>query len=174
GGQSIVVTTYSPSGDTCDMKPMRRSPVRRPLAVLHWMTFSSRIAVSRSTGVSVYMPRLCCNPSRSIPSVLPSFEKEWQLAHIGTPSIIRRLRDVAQPPGDQPHRFRCKWLDDARLSLRRHQWHVAIEDRRPNLICRGVDCDASAGNHLRPAQAGERHRGCLVLLDRLPQRCTGS
>src|ERR1022692_4050140 len=40
----------------------------------------------------MYIPRLFCRPSRSIPIVLPSEENEWQLAHTGRFSITTRLR----------------------------------------------------------------------------------
>src|ERR1035441_6300992 len=88
-----MVTTYCPSGETCDMKPTRMSPVSLPSEVLHSITSLVEIDICGRMGTSVYMPLSFCGPSRSIPSVLPSREKEWQLAHVYMPVRSRRLRD---------------------------------------------------------------------------------
>ena len=50
--------------------------------------------VSLRTGTSAYRPLSFCGPSTSMPIHLPSWEKEWQLAQVGSPDIITRLRPV--------------------------------------------------------------------------------
>ena len=66
-----MVTTYWPSGETCDMKPTRICEVSFPLTERHSISFFG--------------------PSRSIPRVLPSRENEWQLAQVGMLSSNKRL-----------------------------------------------------------------------------------
>ena len=44
------------------------------------------------TSASAYRPLSFCGPSMSMPSVLPSSEKEWQLAQVGIPVSTTRLR----------------------------------------------------------------------------------
>ena len=71
------------------------------------MTSSLRMDICGCDGAMAYRPLSFCGPSKSIPSVLPSREKEWQLAQVCMPvqqQPAARLADVAQPPGDQRHR----------------------------------------------------------------------
>src|ERR1035438_3841809 len=85
-GASIEVTTYCPSGETCDMKPnllLAGSPEKD----CHFNTSSLRMDVSFLTGTRPYSPLSFAGPSTSNPSVLPSLEKEWQFAQVGRPCI---------------------------------------------------------------------------------------
>src|ERR1035437_4590743 len=77
--------TYCPSGDTCDMNATRRFPHSFPRNELHVTTSWLRITVWGATETSAYMPLSLRGPSRSMPSVLPSREKEWQLAQVCNP-----------------------------------------------------------------------------------------
>src|SRR5450759_4782458 len=86
-----VVTTYWPSGETCDMNPTRVLPSSLPRAALHSITSWLRMGMFGEMDASVYMPLWFWGPSRSMPSVLPSREKEWQLAQVGIPSSSSRL-----------------------------------------------------------------------------------
>ena len=87
----MVVTTYRPSGETCDMKPIRSLPPSLPRKVLHSMTFSLRIAAWGWIGKRAYRPLLFRGPSTSIPMVLPSRETEWQFVQEWRPVITTRL-----------------------------------------------------------------------------------
>ena len=102
----IVVTTYFPSGETWDMKPSRTWAPSLPRKELHAITSSLRMAICGLMETSAYKPLSFCGPSRSSPSVLPSREKEWQFAHVCSPSSSPgcRFGDVAQPPGNQRDR----------------------------------------------------------------------
>src|SRR6185312_8006901 len=96
-GGPIEVITYWPFGETCDMNPKRLTagselfPSRLSRNELHRITSWLRIVVSFDTGTSAYNPLSFFGPSMSSPSVLPSFENEWQLAHVGRFSITTRL-----------------------------------------------------------------------------------
>ena len=48
-----------------------------------------------STVLMAYRPLSFCGPSRSIPRVLPSAEKEWQLAQVCMPSSTTLPRGSA-------------------------------------------------------------------------------
>ena len=162
------------------MKPTRSLPPSLPAErapVDHVLVADRRAAAG--SGTSAYRPLSFCGPSRSMPSVLPSREKEWQLAQVCRPSISRRLwgsADVAQPPGDQRHGVGAERLDDALLRLRGHQRHVAVEDGRADRVRRGPD--RRPGRATRPAAAtcrvaGDREDGGAAgrsPLDRLPGR----
>jgi hypothetical protein len=50
-----------------------------------------RIVIRGWTLTIAYSPLSFWGPSISIPSALPSAEKEWQLAQVCSPSIITRL-----------------------------------------------------------------------------------
>ncbi len=39
------------------------------------------------SGIIAYSPLSFCGPSTSMPSVFPSRDTEWQLAHVGSPVI---------------------------------------------------------------------------------------
>ena len=90
-GSLIVVATYRPSGETCDMKAARRRPPSLPRKDLHWITSSLRMVVWGRTDTRAYSPLSFCGPSTSTPSVSPSRENEWQLAQVGKPSMSFRL-----------------------------------------------------------------------------------
>src|ERR1035441_808629 len=90
-GSLIVLTTYFPSGETCDMKATRRLPPNGPLNELHFTMSSIWMTVCGLTATMAYSPLSFCGPSTSNPRVLPSRENEWQLAQVGKPSINFRL-----------------------------------------------------------------------------------
>src|ERR1035441_1199051 len=90
-GSLMVLTTYFPSGETCDMKATRKLPPKGPLNELHLMMSSLRMVVCGPTEPIAYSPLSFCGPSTSNPRVLPSRENEWQLAQVGNPSINFRL-----------------------------------------------------------------------------------
>src|ERR1039457_6690772 len=87
----MVVTTRRPSGEIWDMNPTRRVPPSFPRKVLHSTTFSSRTVMRGDTGTMAYNPLSLRGPSRSIPMVFPSREKEWQLAQLWIPVMTTRL-----------------------------------------------------------------------------------
>src|ERR1035441_712792 len=87
----MEVTTYLPVGDTCDMNPKRLGD---PCSVkaLHRMTYLFSMEATLLKGTSPYNALSFCGPSTSMPSVFPSPEKEWQLAHVGRFCITTVLR----------------------------------------------------------------------------------
>ena len=56
-------------------------------------TFSGRMDISGAMGAMTYVPLSFSGPSKSIPKVLPSLEKEWQLAQVWRPVSSSRLLD---------------------------------------------------------------------------------
>src|ERR1035438_3269714 len=86
----MVVTTYFPVGDTCDMNPKRLGD---PCSVkaLHRITYLFSMDDTLVMGISPY---------KSMPSVFPSRETEWQLAHVGRFVITTLL------PGSETFRRR--------------------------------------------------------------------
>ena len=70
-------------------------------------------------GTSPYNALSFCGPSTSMPSVFPSRETEWQLAHVGRFSIITLLlvsETYAQAPFDHRKHGIRQGLDDAPLT----------------------------------------------------------
>ncbi len=96
-GGPIDVTTNRPSGETCDMNPNRFTDGSELLVFgssrneLHRITSTFRIVMFLLTGTIAYRPLSFFGPSMSRPSVLPSVEKEWQLAQVGRSSMTVRL-----------------------------------------------------------------------------------
>ncbi len=88
-GTSTEVTTYFPSGETCDMKPNRCGVFSVNAA--HLMTRSLLMELTFWSGSSAYNPLLLFGPSTSSPSVFPSRETEWQLAQVGRFCIMMVL-----------------------------------------------------------------------------------
>src|ERR1039457_6836219 len=82
----MVVTTYFPVGDTCDMNPKRLGD---PCSVkaIHRITYLFSMDDTLLMGISPYNALSFCGPSTSMPSVFPSREMEWQLAQVGRFSI---------------------------------------------------------------------------------------
>ena len=161
-----MVTTYWPSGETCDMKPKRfavgpsvftgAAPGNAPQR----MTSSLRMVISFWTLTSAYRPLSFCGPSMSSPSVLPSSAKEWQLAQVGRPcmmtllcgSLTFRKRQAISPMAE------CgSGLDDAVHGRRRDQRHVPVEDRRTHRILRCLNGDVAASKR-RAFPLGPRTR----------------
>ncbi len=95
----MVVTTYFPVGDTCDMNPKRLGD---PCSVkaLHRITYLFSMDDTLVMGISPYNALSFCGPSTSMPSVFPSRETEWQLAHVGRFVITTLL------PGSETFRRR--------------------------------------------------------------------
>src|SRR4051794_9868729 len=76
----MVVITYLPSGDTCDMNPIRSWGLVSPLNDAHEIMSFVRTVIFRVTGTTAYRPLSLRGPSMSRPRVLPSRLNEWQFA----------------------------------------------------------------------------------------------
>jgi len=74
------VTIYCPSGEIRDMKPTLDPTLAPSRKELHSTTFWLPMDMRGLTGVMEYSPLSLAGPSRSMARVLPSAEKEWQLA----------------------------------------------------------------------------------------------
>ena len=114
--------------------------------------------------------------------VLPSVEKEWQLAQTCWPSSRRwlaGLADIAQPPCDQGHAGVGERLDHALFQFGRHQRHVAIKDRRAHGVAGRGEGHSAARNRVMPgavAKTGNCYFGRGVrgaFLDLRPHGCIG-
>src|ERR1017187_605458 len=88
----VFYPTRRPSGDTWDMNPSRSWLPNSPRKLVHEITSSLRMVMRFCTGTMVYRLLSFSGPSRSIPKVLPSPEKEWQLAQVCMSSSSTRLR----------------------------------------------------------------------------------
>ena len=98
---------------------------------------------------SAYSPLSFAGPSRSIPSVLPSRENEWQLAQVCIPVRSSRLLGSAMLRSRQAtrgSRLGASGLITPFCSLRGHQRDVAEEDRRAHRILRGLNHHRAAGD----------------------------
>ena len=88
----------------------------------------------------------------SIPMVLPSREKEWQLAQVCMSFITTRL-------SDSPMLRSRHWISGIESGARglmilpfsaseRHQGHVTIKDGRADRVLGSADCDAAARHRM--------------------------
>jgi hypothetical protein len=86
----MEVTTYSPLGETCDIRAKRCGGVFS-VTLLHLRTYSLLMELTGLMGSRPYSALLLAGPSTSSPSVFPSREAEWQLAQVGSFCMTVRL-----------------------------------------------------------------------------------
>src|ERR1035437_1147643 len=84
-----------------DMKPTRIGPEGCSRKDFQVITSSFRMDICGLTALMAYRPLSFCGPSRSIPMVLPSAEKEWQLKQvcIRNEDVITWKSFLEQPSG---------------------------------------------------------------------------
>ena len=170
-----MVTTYCPSGETCDMKPTRILPP----------SFAAEGAPLDHVFVADGHPRLDGGERVHALVVLRAVHvhahglavaREGVAIGAGVHALDHHaaagLADIAQAPGDQGNRGRRERLDDALLGLGGHQRHVAIEDRRAHRVGRRLDADLAGGHLLALELASDFHRdggGDRAPLDLAPE-----
>ena len=111
-----------------------------------------------------------------MPNVLPSREKEWQLAQVGWRSRSKWLPGsrFLQAPADERDRRRGQRLDEPFSVARGHQRNVAIEDRRPHRVLGDLNRDMSLGDQGGiPLRYAGDHNRCRFRGSAFPYRGPG-